>query len=210
MSAENRGRSLATTLLALCLGLAVLAIAIMAGFHYFVARPAVQPMDRFVSALETLTKRPARVQGTSVLLGDSEVSELVVVERRMRSLIKYETSWLGSGNILIVQGEFLAKAGFNLGGGVEFELRDGTIEGKWPEAEILSVELLDYEVFFSQDGAINRLKPKDQEKAIRLLLEQARDDAAKGDLREAAERRLRERLLDLGQGDFELGADFLP
>ena len=68
----------------------------------------------------------------------------------------------------------------------------------------------DYEVFFSQDGTINKLQPKDQEEAVVLLLEQAREDAQESDLREEAERRLRERLENLGQGDYDLGEKFLP
>ena len=207
---KNRGKSGALTILALCLGLAVLAISIMAGFHFFVARPATKPMDRFVDALGALTQRPVYTEGTSVTLGDSEVSELVLVERRSRSLIKYETSWLGSGNVLIVQGDFAIKAGFDLDEVQTLELRDGRVEGKWPAAKILSVEMLDYEVFFSQDGAINKLSPKDQERAINRLLEQARRDALAGDLREEAETRLLERLGDLGGGAFEVGEQFLP
>jgi hypothetical protein len=196
--------------LAFFAGLAVLAVAVMASFHYFVARPATRPMDRFVDALGALTQRSVEVDGITVALGDSEVSELVLVERHSRSLIKYETSWLGSDNVLIVRGDFRIKAGFDLDAVEPLEFRDGRVEGQWPPAEILSVELLDYEVFFSRNGAINKLKPEDQEKAVRRLLAQAREDAEAGDLREEAEGRLRERLQDLGRGEFELGEGFLP
>ena len=170
---------------------------------------ASAPIDRFVDALDKVTQRKVETEGSTVVLEESGVSEFAVVQRKIQSLIKYETRWLASDNILIVRGEFIAKAGFDLSKVVKLKMVDGTVEGVWPEPEILSVELVDYDVFFSQNGVVNKLTPKDQEDAIRRLLQQARKDALESDLREEAQRRLRERLEDLGQGDFELGEQFL-
>jgi hypothetical protein len=191
-------------------GLALLVVVGMASFYFFVGKPATAPLDRFAKVLEQVTQRKVVVSGSTVTLEESGVSELAVVQRKTQSLIKYETSWLTSENILIVRGEFVVKAGFDLSKVTKIEMVDGEVSGTWPEAEILSVELKDYEVFFSQDGTINKLQAKDQEEAIVLLLEQAREDAQESDLREEAERRLRERLEDLGQGDYDLGEQFLP
>ena len=195
-------------------GAALLLISGFAAFYFFVGKPAVDaasaPIDRFVDALEKVTQRKVETEGSTVVLEESGVSEFAVVQRKIQSLIKYETRWLASDNILIVRGEFIAKAGFDLSKVVKLKMVDGTVEGVWPEPEILSVELVDYDVFFSQNGVVNKLTPKDQEDAIRRLLQQARKDALESDLREEAQRRLRERLEDLGQGDFELGEQFLP
>jgi hypothetical protein len=207
---KRETKSAGATVWAFFGGLALLVVVGMASFYFFVGKPATAPLDRFAKVLEQVTQRKVVVSGSTVTLEESGVSELAVVQRKSQSLIKYETSWLTSENILIVRGEFVVKAGFDLSKVTKIEMVDGEVSGTWPEAEILSVELKDYEVFFSQDGTINKLQPKDQEEAIVLLLEQAREDAQESDLREEAERRLRERLEDLGQGDYDLGEQFLP
>jgi hypothetical protein len=207
---KRETKSAGATVWAFFGGLALLVVVGMASFYFFVGKPATAPLDRFAKVLEQVTQRKVVVSGSTVTLEESGVSELAVVQRKTQSLIKYETSWLTSENILIVRGEFVVKAGFDLSKVTKIEMVDGEVSGTWPEAEILSVELKDYEVFFSQDGTINKLQPKDQEEAIVLLLEQAREDAQESDLREEAERRLRERLEDLGQGDYDLGEQFLP
>jgi hypothetical protein len=207
---KRETKSAGATVWAFFGGLALLMVVGMASFYFFVGKPATAPLDRFAKVLEQVTQRKVVVSGSTVTLEESGVSELAVVQRKTQSLIKYETSWLTSENILIVRGEFVVKAGFDLSKVTKIEMVDGEVSGTWPEAEILSVELKDYEVFFSQDGTINKLQPKDQEEAIVLLLEQAREDAQESDLREEAERRLRERLEDLGQGDYDLGEQFLP
>lgn len=207
---KRETKSAGATVWAFFGGLALLVVVGMASFYFFVGKPATAPLDRFAKVLEQVTQRKVVVSGSTVTLEESGVSELAVVQRKTQSLIKYETSWLTSENILIVRGEFVVKAGFDLSKVTKIEMVDGEVSGTWPEAEILSVELKDYEVFFSQDGTINKLQAKDQEEAIVLLLEQAREDAQESDLREEAERRLRERLEDLGQGDYDLGEQFLP
>ena len=207
---KRETKSAGATVWAFFGGLALLMVVGMASFYFFVGKPATAPLDRFAKVLEQVTQRKVVVSGSTVTLEESGVSELAVVQRKTQSLIKYETSWLTSENILIVRGEFVVKVGFDLSKVTKIEMVDGEVSGTWPEAEILSVELKDYEVFFSQDGTINKLQPKDQEEAIVLLLEQAREDAQESDLREEAERRLRERLEDLGQGDYDLGEQFLP
>ena len=69
--------------------------------------------------------------------------------------------------------------------------------GTPPEAKILGVELLDYEIYHTQDSAFNKLTPADQEAATNQLLSQARKDAEQSDLKEQAKLRFHERLDDL-------------
>lgn len=211
--AEESGsqrKSAAGTVLAFFVGLALLVLVGAGCFYFFVGKPAAVPLDRFARALEQVTQRKVEVKGSTVMLEQSAVSELAVVERQTQSMIKYETRWLASDNVLIVRGDFVVKAGFDLDKVANLALIDGRIGGSWPRAEVLSVELVDYEVFFSQNGTINKLQQKDQEGALLLLLAEARKNAQESDIREEAERRLQERLEDLGQGDFQLGEQFLP
>ncbi|NNC88081.1 MAG: DUF4230 domain-containing protein [Akkermansiaceae bacterium] len=201
--AEERSRrrpSVVPAILAVFAGAAVLVLTGFFGFYQFVAKPAASPLHSFAAVLERITERKTRVTGSTMTIEKSEVMELAVVQRRTHAIIKYETRWLGSDNLLIVRGEFLVKAGFDLDEAGPFTLADGMVTGDWPPAKVLTVELLDYDVYFSKNGTLNKLKPEDQAEAIRRLLAQARSDAAESDILEDAERRLRQRMEDLGGG----------
>ncbi|MFW2386617.1 MAG: DUF4230 domain-containing protein, partial [Akkermansiaceae bacterium] len=162
------------------IGLSLL-LAVGAGALYFlVARPAMQamsPVARLVEALENITDHEVSVNGSSITLARAEMRELAVVERRVQSLVKYETKWLGSDKMIIVKGDFLVKAGFDLTEFEGFELEGERVVGQWPDAKVLSVEQLDYDIFFSKNGVVNKLSENDYEAVSNLLQKQAREDA---------------------------------
>lgn len=96
------------------IGLSLL-LAVGAGALYFlVARPAMQamsPVARLVEALENVTDHKVSVNGSSITLARVEMRELAVVERRVQSMVKYETKWLGSDKMIIVKGGFSREGG---------------------------------------------------------------------------------------------------
>lgn len=189
------------------IGLSLL-LAVGAGALYFlVARPAMQamsPVARLVEALENITDHEVSVNGSSITLARAEMRELAVVERRVQSLVKYETKWLGSDKMIIVKGDFLVKAGFDLTEFEGFELEGEKVVGQWPDAKVLSVEQLDYDIFFSKNGVVNKLSENDYEAVSNLLQKQAREDAElRSDILESAERVIRTRLDDLSGGLYE-------
>ena len=127
----------------------------MAAFYYSVGKPGMSPVDRLAEALRNVTDSEVTVSGASVTLARAEMRELAVVEQKVQSMVKYEAKWLGSDKLLIVKGDFLIKAGFDLTGFEGFELEGDKVVGEWPKAKVLSVEQLDYEIFFSKSGRID-------------------------------------------------------
>ncbi|MDB4547499.1 DUF4230 domain-containing protein [Akkermansiaceae bacterium] len=111
---------------------------------------------------------------------------------------------MGSDKMIIVKGDFLVKAGFDLTEFDGFELEGEKVVGTWPSAKVLSVEQLDYEVFFSKNGVINKLSQGDFENVSNLLQKQARTDAVEhSDILQDAERVIRTRLEDLSGGTYQ-------
>lgn len=96
------------------------------------------------------------------------------------------------------------KAGFDLTEFEGFELEGERVVGQWPDAKVLSVEQLDYDIFFSKNGVVNKLSENDYEAVSNLLQKQAREDAElRSDILESAERVIRTRLDDLSGGLYE-------
>ncbi|MDB4419058.1 hypothetical protein N9291_00470 [bacterium] len=135
------------------IGLSLLLTVGGALFYFFIARPAMSamsPVDRLAEALKNVTNEEVSIDGSSVTLARSEMRELAVVERKVQSMVKYETKWLGSDKMIIVKGEFLVKAGFDLTEFEGFELEGEKVVGEWPDAKVLSVELLKSETFYAK------------------------------------------------------------
>lgn len=189
-------------------GLSLLLAVGCGAFYLMVARPAMKamsPVNRLAEALKNVTDHEVSVNGSSITLARAEMRELAVAERHVQSMVKYETKWLGSDKMIIVKGDFLVKAGFDLTEFEGFELEGNQVVGEWPDAKILSVEQLDYHIFFSKNGVVNKLSEKDYEAVSKLLQKQAREDAElRSDMLESAERVIRTRLEDLGGGFYEI------
>jgi len=58
--------------------------------------------------------------------------------------------------------------------------------------------MLNYEVFYAEDGFINKLQPADQENATNLLIKKAQEDAQNSNLTKQAEDIFYQRVEDLG------------
>ncbi len=187
--------------------LVLLGIGGMAAFHFFIAKPMKEmgsPVDKLARALGSVTDSEVKVDGYTLTLDSQETRELVVVKRRTQTVVKYESTWLGSKKVFILKGEFEIKAGFDLSEFDGFELKGNEAVGKWPEPRLLGVSMLDYDTFFSSSGAINRISEKDREHATNLLNQQARIDAIQhSDILEEAEQIIRTRLQDLTDGEIE-------
>ncbi|MGE9267748.1 MAG: DUF4230 domain-containing protein [Verrucomicrobiales bacterium] len=194
-------------ILAFFLGLSLF-MAVCAGcVYFFFAKPMVEmnPLERVAEALGKVTQGQGRVSGSSVVLESSKTRELAVIQRKTQSVVKYETKWFKSTKTLVVRGEFLVKVGFDLSDFEGFELSGGKVVGKWPEAEILSVEFLDYEILYSDEGLINKVQDADHEAVVNLLKKQARQDAEESrDVLREAEELVKQRLEDLSGQEVEL------
>jgi hypothetical protein len=145
------------------------------------------------------------IKGDSVVLEKSAVSELAVCQRKTQVIMKYETQWMNSTKVLVVRGDFVAKAGFDLDQAFRFTVTqpDREILVELPHPKILSVAFQNYEVLFSSDGIINKFQPQDQERVVNAMMAKARADAEKSDLTREATQQVEQRLRDLLQDSGE-------
>jgi hypothetical protein len=185
------------------LGLSLIILAGGAVAWLLLVRPAEKAAgglrDTVVEALETITGERFTVASNTITLQKAAIAEFNVIQRKAQTMIKMETTVFGSKATLILRGDFIVKAGYQLSQPLKVTVDDATGEVKadFPPATITSVELKNYEVFFSDNGLINKITPEHQELATRQMLAQARLDAEQSDIKVEAETQLQTRLKDL-------------
>jgi hypothetical protein len=89
------------------------------------------------------------------------------------------------------------KAGYRLQPGVALQIENDEVVAHFPAAEILSVELIDFEEVDSKDGWANKITGEDRAWVLRELKQQMEDEAKKSGMLDAVESTLRTRLKDL-------------
>ncbi len=184
-------------------GIVLLALLLMLGvfFSFYSIKKTLRPMEQVAYAWSQAFNEKVLVEGHSIRLESKKITELALIKRPSKEIIKYETLWLGSKKSLIIVGHFESKAGFDLEADFSLDIDPKTLDPvSFPKAKILSVELLKYEVFYSEDGVLNKLQVQDQEKAIQMLLEKRREGAENSDLKAQAEQLLYQRIKDLKEG----------
>jgi len=155
--------------------------------------------DTVAAALQKITGEQVTIASNTITLQKSNITELNVVQRKTQTMTKMETTMFGSKATLILRGEFVVKAGYDLSQPFSVTVNDttGEVKANFPPAKITSVELKNYEVYFSDNGLINKITPEHQEMATKQMLAQARLDAEKSDIKEEADQQLQTRLKDL-------------
>lgn len=159
--------------------------------------------DGLRQVLATVTNTDTRiVEGRAEIVGTSEVSELALLEMRMsatRTLEKAEyLSILPLGTKKItVRGNYDVKGGYRLKQGASLRMENGLPVARFPKPEILSVELVDFEVINEDSGWMNKIKPEDRAQILRELRQQMRRDARENGMLDTVESTLRTRLRDL-------------
>jgi len=98
---------------------------------------------------------------------------------------------------LIVRGHYQVKAGYRLKPGISLRQNGRELIARFPKPEILSVELVDYDVLSEDEGWLNKIQPADRAQILRELRAQMRVDAEKSGMLETVEGSLRTRLRDL-------------
>lgn len=183
-----------------------LALVILAGGFVgwlLLVRPAEKAAgglrDTVVSALQKITGEQFTVSSNTITLQKANIAELNVVQRKTQTLTKIETTMFGSKATLILRGDFVVKAGFDLTQPLSVTVNDttGEVRADFPPAKITSVEMKNYEVFFADNGLINKITPEHTGLATQQMLAQAQLDAEKSDIKAEAETQLKTRLQDL-------------
>jgi len=185
--------------------------AIIGGLWFLVVRPIERALHGTRASMENglqqvlgaITNRDTRiVEGRAEIIQTAEISELSLLEMRMsatRTIEKTESySFLPLGTKrLIVRGYYQVKGGYKLTNGVSLRMDHGKPVARFPKPEILSVELIDFDVLSEDDGWLNKIQPADRAQILRELRSQMREEAEQSGLLTTVEATLRTRLRDL-------------
>lgn len=204
---------------------AITAVAVVGGLYFIV----VAPLERAISGarasvergldkvLGAITNTDTRiVEGRAEIVETSEISELSLLEMRMSATRTIEKSEEFSGLIplgtkkLIVRGHYQVKGGYRLKDGVSLRMEHGKPVARFPKPQILSVELVDFDVLSEDYGWLNKVQPEDRAQILRELREQMRQEAEQSGMLDTVERTLRTRLRDLLGADTVTVEQFLP
>lgn len=142
------------------------------------------------------------VNSGSTVMEKANISELAVTQRKMRTIVTYRQAWLGSTKVLVVQGDFLVKAGFDLHHSFRFTTNPTTKEVvvDLSAPKILSTDFVSTDILYSSDGVINKLNPEDSTAVVRQMLAETKLQAQKSDMLEEAKQQVTQRLEDLLRG----------
>lgn len=191
--------------------LLIVTVAILGGIHAFAVRPIERALASTRSGLRqglqevlgAVTKGSTRiVEGRAEILKTTEIAELPLLEMRMsttRSIEKTDMMMLlplGTKK-LIVRGTYVVKGGYKLTEGVSLRMERGEPVARFPRPEILSVELVDFEVLSEDNGWLNKIQSADREQILRELRLQMRMEAAGSGMLDTVSATLRHRLSDL-------------
>ena len=153
--------------------------------------------------LGAITQTDTRiVEGRAEIVESSEISELSLLELKMNATRTIEKSEslsilpLGTKK-LIVRGHYQVKGGYRLKDGVSLRMENDTPVARFPQPEILSVELTDFDVLSEDDGWLNKIQPADRAQILRELRAQMRVEAEQSGLLDTVARTLSTRLRDL-------------
>jgi hypothetical protein len=185
--------------------------AILCGAYFLVLRP----IERALTGTKTSIERSLQqvlgaitntdthiVEGRAEINSSAEISELSLLEMRMsatRTIEKSESMYnvpLGTKK-LIVRGHYTVKGGYRLKEGISLRMENGKPVANFPKPEVLSVELIDFDVLSEDSGWLNKIQPADRAQILRELREQMRQEAEKSGLLDTVESSLRTRLRDL-------------
>jgi hypothetical protein len=191
----------------------IVTLAGLAAAAYFLV---VSPMERAMASaratvehgldkvLAAVTGSNTRiVEGRAEITGTSDIHELSLLEMRMSATRSFENEgtllrYLPTGTKrLIIRGDYQVKGGYRLAPGVSLAIEKGRPVARFPKPEILSVELVDFEVLNEEDGLFNKIKPADRAHVLRELREQMREEAARSGMLDTIDGSLRTRLADL-------------
>lgn len=189
----------------------VTAVAIIAGAYFLIVIPVTRAVygtkasvqRNLEKVLGAITNRDTHiVEGRAEIVETTEISELSLLEMRMSATRTIERSEkfallpLGTKK-LIVRGHYQVKGGYRLTPGVSLRMDRGTPVANFPKPEVLSVELVDFDVLSEESGWMNKIQPADRAQILRELREQMREEAKRSGMLETVESTLRTRLRDL-------------
>lgn len=187
-------------------------VALLAGGWLLVVRPLQQSMaaakagldrglDRVLSAVTNSDTRI--VDGRAEIAGTAQIAELGLLEMKMSAVrtFEQEEKWFDlvskGRKKLTLLGRFRVKAGYKLKPGISLRLENGTPVARFPKAEVLSVELIDFVTLDEADGWFNEITPQDRATVLSELRLRMFEEAHRSGMLDAVDATLRTRLADL-------------
>jgi hypothetical protein len=143
------------------------------------------------------------VEGRAEIRETNQISELALVEMKMSATRSFENEafvlhYFPAGTKrLIVRGDFRVKVGYKLTPGISLSMVNGKPVARFPEPEVLSVELVGYQPLSEKDGWANDITPEDRAQLLLELQNQMRSEAQRSGVLDVVESTLRTRLQDL-------------
>lgn len=189
----------------------VVAAALIGGLYFLVVRPAERALTGTKTGIEkgleqvlgSITRTDTRiVEGRAEIVESAKIAELSLLEMRMsatRTLEKSENlSFIPLGTKkLTVSGTYKVKAGYRLKNGVSLRIENGQHIARFPKPEVLSVEMVDFEMLSEDSGWLNKIQPPDRAQVLRELRQQMRLDAQQSGMLQTVESTLQSRLREL-------------
>ncbi len=158
-------------------------------------------LDKVLAALTHSDTRI--VAGRAEVVSKHEIQELALVELRMNATRDYANEgfflkYLPAGTKrIIVRGEYRVTAGYRLENGTSLRIENGVPVATFPEADVLAVELIDFQILDEKDGWANSITAEDRATILRELRMQMRAEAKRSGILDVVEASMRTRLRDL-------------
>ena len=189
----------------------VTVVAIIGGAWFLAVRPIERALSSTRASVErglkevlgAITNTDTRVvEGRAEVVETAEIAELSLLEMRMSATRTIEKTESFSGlplgtKKLIVRGHYTVKGGYRLKDGVSLRMENDKPVARFPKPEVLSVELIDFDVLSEDSGWLNKIQPADRAQILRELRNQMREEAEHSGLLDTVESSLRTRLRDL-------------
>lgn len=158
-------------------------------------------LDKVLGAITNSDTRI--VEGRAEITDKNKITELALLELRMSATRSFENeAYLfkylpGGTKQLIVHGDYRITAGYRLEPGVSLQVESGTPVARFPHAEVLGVELIDFHILSEKDGWANSVTAEDRATLLRELRQQMRIEAEKSGVLDMVDATLRTRMKDL-------------
>jgi hypothetical protein len=179
-------------------GVVLLVLALLAVAGYVGVRYAIQNATETAQQLASNAAEQVRsalnitprvsISGLTVIEQRSPIMELALVQQTLFKEYTWQHTFLGSTKMLVLRGEFVAKAGYNLQDSFALAITPATdssalaVRVRLPAPRLLSLEMKQYSVARDEHGFWNYVTAQDREQAVNALQREARLSVEQSDI----------------------------
>ncbi len=142
------------------------------------------------------------ISGLTVIEQRSPIMELALVQQTIFKEYTWQHTFLGSTKRLVLRGEFVAKAGYNLQDSFALAITPATdssalaVRVHLPAPRLLSLEMKQYNVARDESGFWNYVTAQDREDAVNALQREARLSVEQSDILQSVHTEAQRRFQD--------------